>query len=59
MAKTKTKLITNDIRTYFENDLNEFISDKEVVDIKFSMVAEEYSECIWAALVIYKEDGAE
>ena len=61
MRKIKTKLITNNSKAYLEKDLNEFISGKDIVDIKFSVIPTSgmYEDFCWSALVMYAKGGAE
>lgn len=39
-----------------ENTINDFIKDKEVIDIKYSSILEsEYNQIIFSVLIMYKD----
>ena len=53
----KVKIIGNDIENKLEKEINKFIENKDIIDIKYtqSVQGEEYVYNYFSALIIYKE----
>lgn len=52
----KTKIIESGYKESFENNLNKFIQDKKVIDIKYDTTTEPKEPALWySALVLYEE----
>ena len=53
----KVKIIGNDIENNLEKEINKFIENKDIIDIKYSqsVQGEEYVYNYFSALIIYKE----
>lgn len=54
----KVKIIGNDIEDELEKEINKFIEDKDIIDIKYtqSVQGDEYMYNYFSALIIYKEE---
>ena len=54
----KVKIIGNDIEDKLEKEINKFIENKDIIDIKYtqSVQGEEYVYNYFSALIIYKEE---
>lgn len=54
----KVKIIGNDIEDNLEKEINMFIKDKDIIDIKYtqSVQGDEYMYNYFSALIIYKEE---
>ena len=50
----KIKIFTNYDQDTLCYDINTFIHNKEVVDIKYSNIADEHGRCFYTALVMVK-----
>lgn len=55
---TKVKIISDDIEDNLEKEINKFIENKDIIDIKYtqSVQGEEYVYNYFSALIIYKEE---
>lgn len=51
--KVKVKTIINKREDWFDDEINEFIQHKDVIDIKFSVYPERFST--FNALIMYKD----
>lgn len=54
----KVKIIRSAYYSEFENDITDFIKDKNIIDIKFS-VGSDYGMMNYCVMIIYKEDKSE
>ena len=51
----KVKIIGNDIEEHLEKEINDFIKDKNVIDIKYTQAYIGYENSYMSALIIYEE----
>lgn len=54
----KIKIIKSAYYSEFENDITDFIKNKNIIDIKFS-VGSDYGMMNYCVMIIYKEDKSE
>lgn len=54
----KVKIIKSAYYSEIENDITEFIKNKNIIDIKFA-AGSDYGMMIYAVMIIYKEDKSE
>lgn len=54
--KCRAKLIKNSSPMDFERQLNDFIKDKEITDIKYSTTSPNSGVVVHSALIIYVEE---
>lgn len=53
----KVKTIVNIRNDWFDDEINEFIKGKHVIDIKFSSFFDEIEGASFSALIMYEEIG--
>ncbi|OYR86874.1 sporulation protein Cse60 [Lactobacillus taiwanensis] len=53
----KVKTIANVQEDWFDDEINEFIQHKHVIDIKFSVLFDSDDNYIFSALIVYEEIG--
>lgn len=51
----KVKIIGNDTEEHLEKEINDFIKDKNVIDIKYTQAYIGYENSYMSALIIYEE----